>query len=208
MYGVCLPACLPLCPSITVAISSLLCPPHPAEYADPDVVQVSPASQTAPSTFKPAPEEGYTLPLVVNHYDVPSKYHEYAEPLPPEPEYATPFIDQQPTEPEGPACQRNLQAVKAVSSSLSRASAFMPPGCSEQYHFPAQRPAEMLDSQASETGLGGEPIRSGPGHGEPPGHQPLSPRDGLPTTQLATSPQGHSFQLRHPPLARVYHEPL
>ncbi|PKU26774.1 cub and lccl domain-containing protein 1-like [Limosa lapponica baueri] len=50
-----------------------------------------------PSTFKPLMDEGYTLPLVVTHYDVPGKYHEYAEPLPPEPEYATPF-----GEPDGP----------------------------------------------------------------------------------------------------------
>ncbi|XP_066838831.1 discoidin, CUB and LCCL domain-containing protein 1-like isoform X3 [Anser cygnoides] len=66
------------------------------EYAEPDVVQVSPSSQPGPSTFKPAPDEGYMLPLVVSHYAVPGQYHEYAEPLPPEPEYATPFGDPEP----------------------------------------------------------------------------------------------------------------
>lgn len=67
-----------------------------AEYAEPDLVQVSPGSQPGPSTFKPLPDEGYTLPLVVSHYDVPGKRHEYAEPLPPEPEYATPFSEPEP----------------------------------------------------------------------------------------------------------------
>ncbi|KAM6313806.1 discoidin, CUB and LCCL domain-containing protein 1-like [Podargus strigoides] len=70
---------------------------HSPEYAEPDLVQVSPSSQTGPSTFKPPPDEGYTLPLVVSHYDVPGKYHEYAEPLPPEPEYAMPFSEPEPT---------------------------------------------------------------------------------------------------------------
>ncbi|XP_065713502.1 discoidin, CUB and LCCL domain-containing protein 1-like isoform X1 [Patagioenas fasciata] len=69
---------------------------HSPEYAEPDLVQVTTSSQTGPSTFKPLPDEGYTLPLVVSHYDVPGKYHEYAEPLLPEPEYATPFSEPEP----------------------------------------------------------------------------------------------------------------
>lgn len=84
-------------------------------------MQVSPGSQTAPSTFKPLVEEGYTLPLVLSHYDVPGKHHEYAEPLPPEPEYAMPFSE---LEPAG-----TLQG---------------PAGCSPaQYQSPAPRPAEL-----------------------------------------------------------------
>ncbi|XP_069731461.1 discoidin, CUB and LCCL domain-containing protein 1-like isoform X1 [Phaenicophaeus curvirostris] len=67
------------------------------EYAEPDLVQVSPGSQPGPSTFKPLPDEGYALPLVVSHYDVPGKHHDYAEPLLPEPEYATPFGEPEPT---------------------------------------------------------------------------------------------------------------
>ncbi|KAM7029297.1 transcription initiation factor TFIID subunit 12 isoform 2-T2 [Acridotheres tristis] len=59
---------------------------HSPEYAEPDLVQVNPCSQTGSSTFKPLVEEGYTLPLVLSHYDVPGKHHEYAEPLPPEPD--------------------------------------------------------------------------------------------------------------------------
>uniref|UniRef100_A0A8C3PM37 Uncharacterized protein n=1 Tax=Calidris pygmaea TaxID=425635 RepID=A0A8C3PM37_9CHAR len=81
----------------TVATPGDLSQSHSPEYAEPDLVQLSPGSQTGPSTFKPLLDEGYTLPLVVSHYDVPGKYHEYAEPLPPEPEYATPF-----GEPDGP----------------------------------------------------------------------------------------------------------
>uniref|UniRef100_A0A8B9IZ27 F5/8 type C domain-containing protein n=1 Tax=Amazona collaria TaxID=241587 RepID=A0A8B9IZ27_9PSIT len=89
------------------------------EYAEPDLLQLSPSSQPAPSTFKPPLDEGYTLPLVLSHYDTPGRHHEYAEPLPPEPEYATPF-----TEPEPAA------AGVAMSPSL-------------RYHTPAPRPAEL-----------------------------------------------------------------
>ncbi|XP_065554063.1 discoidin, CUB and LCCL domain-containing protein 1-like [Lathamus discolor] len=63
------------------------------DYAEPDLVQLSPGSQPAPSTFKPPLDEGYALPLVLSHYDTPGGHHEYAEPLPPEPEYATPFTE-------------------------------------------------------------------------------------------------------------------
>lgn len=92
-----------------------------SEYAEPDLVQVSPSSQTGPSTFKPLLEEGYTLPLVLSHYDVPGKHHEYAEPLPPEPEYATPF-----SEPEPAGMRRS------------------PGGCSPvQYQTPALRPGAL-----------------------------------------------------------------
>ncbi|XP_054079982.1 discoidin, CUB and LCCL domain-containing protein 1-like isoform X2 [Rissa tridactyla] len=80
----------------TAAVPADLSQTHSPEYAEPDLVQLSPSSQTGPSTFKPLLDEGYTLPLVMSHYDVPGKYHEYAEPLPPEPEYATPF-----SEPDG-----------------------------------------------------------------------------------------------------------
>nr|XP_015204340.1 PREDICTED: discoidin, CUB and LCCL domain-containing protein 1-like [Lepisosteus oculatus] len=61
------------------------------DYAEPDLIA---AGQKLGSTFRPAADEGYTIPLILNHYDVPGKIHEYAEPLPPEPEYATPFSEQ------------------------------------------------------------------------------------------------------------------
>ncbi|XP_031988106.1 discoidin, CUB and LCCL domain-containing protein 2-like isoform X6 [Corvus moneduloides] len=97
------------------------------EYAEPDLVQVSPSSQTGPSTFKPLLEEGYTLPLVLSHYDVPGKHHEYAEPLPPEPEYATPF-----SEPEPAGMHRSSCGIAG------------PPGCPPvRYQTPAPRPGEL-----------------------------------------------------------------
>ncbi|KAL2295905.1 hypothetical protein Nmel_017434 [Mimus melanotis] len=100
---------------------------HLPEYAEPDLVQVSPCSQTGPSTFKPLLEEGYTLPLVLSHYDVPGKHHEYAEPLPPEPEYAMPF-----SEPEPAGMCRSTCSIAG------------PAGCSPvQYQTPALRPGEL-----------------------------------------------------------------
>ncbi|KAM7029296.1 transcription initiation factor TFIID subunit 12 isoform 1-T1 [Acridotheres tristis] len=100
---------------------------HSPEYAEPDLVQVNPCSQTGSSTFKPLVEEGYTLPLVLSHYDVPGKHHEYAEPLPPEPEYAMPFSE---PEPAGMCC--------------STCSIAGPAGCSPvQYQTPALRAGEL-----------------------------------------------------------------
>ncbi|XP_078279183.1 discoidin, CUB and LCCL domain-containing protein 1 [Rhinoraja longicauda] len=67
-----------------------------SDYAEPDIIQGGIAAQKAASTFKPPMDDGYTVPLVVNHYDVPfsGKIHEYAEPFPnQEPEYATPFVE-------------------------------------------------------------------------------------------------------------------
>ncbi|XP_015738692.1 discoidin, CUB and LCCL domain-containing protein 1-like [Coturnix japonica] len=91
-----LPAPRSTLPSFPVALGDLS-QTHSPDYAEPDVVQLSPSSQLGSSTFKPPPDEGYTLPLVVSHYDVPGKHHEYAEPLPPEPEYATPFGEPEPS---------------------------------------------------------------------------------------------------------------
>lgn len=180
------------------------------EYAEPDVVQVSPSSQNAPSTFKPAPDEGYTLPLVVNHYDVPGKYHEYAEPLPPEPEYATPFIEQA-TETEGGAGPKNVCVVKFIPSSQSHAGQLTSPGCPEPqtpYDFPTQRLAGKQDKAADEAGLLEGPGEASTLYMEPQGDRTLSLRDGHPASQPVTSLQGLSFQLQDSPLAHVYHEPL
>ncbi|XP_075765074.1 discoidin, CUB and LCCL domain-containing protein 1-like isoform X1 [Pelodiscus sinensis] len=125
---------------------------HSPEYAEPDVVQVSPNSQTAPSTFKPSPDEGYTLPLVLNHYDVPGKYHEYAEPLPPEPEYATPFTEQA-LESVGTAAKKNVCIIKVVPTPQGWAGLLASPtspGMQPQYDFPAQRPGETLNGTRGE----------------------------------------------------------
>ncbi|XP_015804448.3 discoidin, CUB and LCCL domain-containing protein 1 [Nothobranchius furzeri] len=53
------------------------------------------------STFRPSSDEGYTTPFTTIHYDTPGSLPEYAEPLPPEPEYATPFSEL-PAEPKPP----------------------------------------------------------------------------------------------------------
>lgn len=58
------------------------------DYAEPAI------GQKVGSTFRPSSDEGYTIPLTFNHYDTPGNLPEYAEPLPPEPEYATPFSEQ------------------------------------------------------------------------------------------------------------------
>ncbi|KAK7926278.1 hypothetical protein WMY93_008588 [Mugilogobius chulae] len=55
-----------------------------------------PVGQKVGSTFRPPSDEGYTTPFALNLYDTPGHMPEYAEPLPPEPEYATPFGDQIP----------------------------------------------------------------------------------------------------------------
>lgn len=115
-------------------------------------MQVSPCSQTGPSTFKPLLEEGYTLPLVLSHYDVPGKHHEYAEPLLPEPEYAMPFSELE------PAGMRH-----------STCSITGPTGCSPvQYQTPALRPGE-LPAGVEQTG---SPYSEG-SHGWP-SHCPLT----------------------------------
>lgn len=98
-------------------------------------MQLSPSSQTGPSTFKPLLDEGYTLPLVMSHYDVPGKYHEYAEPLPPEPEYATPFC-----EPDGTRGITGLPGVPPV-----------------RYDAPTPRPGE---GEPPPWGLGGRTERT------------------------------------------------
>ncbi|XP_068999193.1 discoidin, CUB and LCCL domain-containing protein 1 isoform X1 [Embiotoca jacksoni] len=61
------------------------------DYAEP---ALSAIGQKVGSTFRPSSDEGYTTPFTCNHYDTPGSVPEYAEPLPPEPEYATPFGDQ------------------------------------------------------------------------------------------------------------------
>ncbi|KAF3839941.1 hypothetical protein F7725_018658 [Dissostichus mawsoni] len=63
----------------------------PTNYAEPAVAAIG---QKIGSTFRPSSDEGYTTPFAFNHYDTPVNLPEYAEPLPPEPEYATPFSEQ------------------------------------------------------------------------------------------------------------------
>lgn len=63
------------------------------DYAEPAVGSVG---QKVGSTFRPSSDEGYTAPFAFARYDSPANLPEYAEPLPPEPEYATPFSEQLP----------------------------------------------------------------------------------------------------------------
>ncbi|KAM7083206.1 discoidin, CUB and LCCL domain-containing protein 1-like isoform 2-T2 [Ciconia maguari] len=126
---------------------------HSPEYAEPDLLPVSPSTQAGPSTFKPLPDEGYALPLVVSHYDVPGTYHEYAEPLPPEPEYATPF-----SEPEPAGTRWSPCGITGLPGS--------PPA---RYDAPAPRPGELPAGCAAPrgertAGAGGDvPSPEGPG---------------------------------------------
>ncbi|KAM9268191.1 discoidin, CUB and LCCL domain-containing protein 1-like [Morus bassanus] len=152
-----LPPGSPLASFPTAAAPGDLSQTHSPDYAEPDLVQVSPSSQTGPSTFKPLPDEGYTLPLVLSHYDVPGPHHEYAEPLPPEPEYATPFCEPEPAGPHRNPC-----------------GAAGPPGAprspSARYDAPTPRGGARAERTA---GGGGEGrcrrLRGGPA--APPGHR-------------------------------------
>ncbi|KAK2518507.1 hypothetical protein Q9233_012311 [Columba guinea] len=120
---------------------------HSPEYAEPDLVQMTTSSQMGPSTFKPLLDEGYTLPLVVSHYDVPGKYHEYAEPLLPEPEYATPF-----SEPEPASTRHSPCGVPRLPVS--------PP---LRYDAPAPRAGELPAGACTTAGPGGDiPSAEGP----------------------------------------------
>ncbi|KAM9724129.1 discoidin, CUB and LCCL domain-containing protein 1 isoform 2-T2 [Menidia menidia] len=69
------------------------------DYAAPDLTAVG---HKVGSTFRPSSEDDYTTPYPCVHYDTPGNLPEYAEPLPPEPEYATPFSEL-PCEPILPA---------------------------------------------------------------------------------------------------------
>lgn len=61
-----------------------------SDYAAPALTAVG---KKVGSTFRPPSDEGYTTPFTSIHYDTPGSLPEYAEPLPPEPEYATPFSE-------------------------------------------------------------------------------------------------------------------
>ncbi|XP_030013946.1 discoidin, CUB and LCCL domain-containing protein 1 isoform X2 [Sphaeramia orbicularis] len=87
-------------------VKTLPCPPselisYPLERNAHDALPnpplndyAEPVGQKVGSTFRPPSDEGYTTPFTFNLYDTPVNLPEYAEPLPPEPEYATPFSEQ------------------------------------------------------------------------------------------------------------------
>lgn len=89
--------------------------------------------QKVGSTFRPSSDEGYTTPFTLSHYDVPGDLPEYAEPLPPEPEYATPFSEQ-------PA-ESNLPTLTGILLSKTHGLPIQAPtiGASAQYDCPSHR---------------------------------------------------------------------
>lgn len=137
------------------------------DYAEPEVAA---GGQKLSSTFRPTVEEGYTTPFTFSHYDTPGRLPEYAEPLPPEPEYATPFSDQ-PPEPNLATPQGNQLnttrglSVTAPSSGKIRTSqaVYDCPSdrelsngyCTPSLHTSGARPASVLYSepQYSDTSL-------------------------------------------------------
>lgn len=52
-----------------------------------------PGGQTLGSTFRPGTPDWNMTPYGLCHYRTPGSLPEYAQPLPPEPEYATPFSE-------------------------------------------------------------------------------------------------------------------
>ncbi|MED6289284.1 hypothetical protein CHARACLAT_001270, partial [Characodon lateralis] len=129
----------------TFKAKSLSCPPselisyplvrnvHDALPSPPVNVYAAPAitavGQKVGSTFRPSSDEGYTTPFTCAHYDSPGNLPEYAEPLPPEPEYATPFSEL-PPEHKPPTLM-----------GLLRSSTHRPPASSDpsQYDCPSHR---------------------------------------------------------------------
>ncbi|XP_064408169.1 discoidin, CUB and LCCL domain-containing protein 1 isoform X2 [Latimeria chalumnae] len=184
---------------------------HLPEYAEPDV----PAGQKAPSTFRPAPEDGYTVPLIVtvNHYDIPGKYHEYAEPLPPEPEYATPFMEQA----LDPSVKKNHCVVKVVPPSFGKGlpGSLVPQGSGPQYDSPPQRVGACGDKA---NGTGGFPAPQGPPQDPTkPGSVYAEPQyEGTPNFGSSSHKEqgdgqqyrGENYSQPRDSVAHVYHEVL
>lgn len=97
------------------------------DYAEPDVVA---GGQMMGLTFRPPPEEGYTVPFSLNHYDTPGQLPEYTDPLPPEPEYATPFSEM-PTD-STLNSRQNLPVCRSTQAARAELS-------QQQYDCPAHR---------------------------------------------------------------------
>ncbi|XP_033877836.1 discoidin, CUB and LCCL domain-containing protein 1-like [Acipenser ruthenus] len=108
------------------------------DYAEPDLIAGGKAGQKTGSTFRPATDEGYTIPLILNHYDVPGQFHEYAEPLPAEPEYATPFTEP-PPDPGGGGAKKNICVVKVVPPCQGTGLNITGSSQLARYDCPAQR---------------------------------------------------------------------
>lgn len=128
------------------ALDVLPNPPH-NDYAEPELC---PTGQKLGSTFRPAADEGYTVPLILSHYDVPGKLPEYAEPLPPEPEYATPFCD---LPPDPPACLVRPAPPSHASAAASPSAHYDCPGhkmAPNGYCLPAPHGAEYAEPEPAD----------------------------------------------------------
>ncbi|XP_051575587.1 discoidin, CUB and LCCL domain-containing protein 1-like isoform X2 [Myxocyprinus asiaticus] len=105
-------------------------PPH-NDYAEPDVVA---GGQMMGLTFRPLMEEGYTVPFALNQYDTPGQQlPEYTDPLPPEPEYATPFGEINSLISQSQDSQKNTNQPVCQSTQGTRAV------LGQQYDCPAHR---------------------------------------------------------------------
>lgn len=145
-------------------------PPRTPDYAEPELCLTVPKLG---STFRPAADEGYTVPLILTHYDVPGKLPEYAEPLPPEPEYATPFGDPPPAAADPPACYTHPASAPSV-----------------QYDCPAHKMAP--NGYCMPGPVGGDPRRSSALYAEPhPSDAPPHPASAPP--QTANAPSQHTY---------------
>lgn len=91
------------------------------------------SGQKIGSTFRLSSDEGYTTPFALSHYDVPGDLPEYAEPLPPEPEYATPFSEQ--------PSESNLPTLTGILLSKTHGPPIQAPtiDASAQYDCPSHR---------------------------------------------------------------------
>ncbi|XP_071326739.1 discoidin, CUB and LCCL domain-containing protein 1 isoform X2 [Trachinotus anak] len=105
------------------------------DYAEPAVAAIG---QKVGSTFRPSADEGYTTPFILNHYDTPGNLPEYAEPLPPEPEYATPFSEQL-SESNLPTLQGMLHSNTHGPPILAPATGFRTPSSHALYDCPSHR---------------------------------------------------------------------
>uniref|UniRef100_A0A3B5MAL7 Si:dkey-34d22.1 n=1 Tax=Xiphophorus couchianus TaxID=32473 RepID=A0A3B5MAL7_9TELE len=97
------------------------------DYAAPAIPSVG---QKVGSTFRPSSDEGYTTPFTCTHYDTPGNLPEYAEPLPPEPEYATPFSELPP--------EHKPPSLSGLLHGIMHRPAHVPSGHS-QYDCPSHR---------------------------------------------------------------------
>lgn len=114
------------------------------DYASPAVASIG---QKVGSTFRPSSDEGYTAPFTFNHYDTPGNLPEYAQPLPPEPEYATPFVEQA-SESHGPPTASPTPGSRTTSSHVQYdcpSHRMLSNGyCTPALHASGQRPVSVV----------------------------------------------------------------